>query len=199
MSSLSPDSMRETDMHKSILIPVVTVLTALAVAGCATKTPYKPAEERGEEGYTETRLGENRYRVSFVGNSITPAETVKDYALLRAAELTLQQGYDWFQVAERDKAEKTRSATTVGSGFSFPGHTTVYQRCGVLSCQTAVAHSPGFSTGFGVASTSTSSAFSYSFEVFMGKAPMPKTADAYDARELANSLRSLINTSAGSS
>lgn len=168
------------------------------MVGCATQTPYKPAEKRDAEGYTETRLGDNRYRVTFVGNSSTPAETVKDYALLRAAELTLQEGYHWFSVAERDKNEKTRSATTVGTGFSTPGYTTVYQRCGVLSCQTAVSHSPGFSTGFGVSNTVSSSSFSYSFEIFLGKTPMPKDPNAYDAKELAKSLRGLIqpNTAA---
>ncbi|MDX1496910.1 MAG: hypothetical protein R3352_05090 [Salinisphaeraceae bacterium] len=174
------------------LLTALMTTACLALAGCATKTPYKPADERGKEGYTETRLGENRYRVTFVGNSTTPAETVKDYALLRAAELTLQEGYKWFSVAERDKDKKTRSATTVGTGFSSPGFTTVYQRCGVLSCQTAVSSSPGFSTGFGVSSTVSSSSFSYSFEIFMGKTPMPKDPNAYDARELAKSLRGMM-------
>lgn len=175
-------------MLSKYYLSLIAVMVLLA--GCATQTPYKPAEARGEEGYTETRLGKNRFRVNFVGNSITPAETVKDYALLRVAELTLQEGYSWFRIAERDKNEKQRSATSVGTGFSTPGHTTVYQRCGVLRCQTAVSHSPGFSTGVGVASTTSSSSFSYSFEVLMGEAPVPE--DAYDARELATSLRGLL-------
>lgn len=174
------------------LTTIMTVLCALLLAGCATQTPYKPAEERGEEGYTETQLGENRYRITFVGNHSTPAETVKDYALLRAAELTLQEGYSWFSVAERDKGENQRSSTSVGTGFSVPGYTTVYQRCGVLRCQTAVSSSPGFSTGIGVSSTSTSTAYQYSFEVYMGKPPMPKNVNNYDARELTKSLRRLI-------
>lgn len=168
------------------------VAVLLLVAGCATQTPYKPAEARDKEGYTETRLGENRYRISFVGNSATPAETVKDYALLRAAELTLQEGYSWFSVAERDKDEKQRASTSVGTGFSTPGFTSVYQRCGVLRCQTAVSYTPGFSTGFGVSSTTTTSSYKYSFEVFMGKPPMPKDVNNYDARELVSSLRQLL-------
>ena len=41
---------------------------------------------------------ENRYRVSFAGNSATSLQTVDDYLLYRAAELTVQTGHDWFQV-----------------------------------------------------------------------------------------------------
>lgn len=174
-------------------------LALVLVAGCATQTPYKPAEARDKEGYNETQLGENRFRVTFVGNNVTPAETVKDYALLRAAELTLQEGYSWFSVAERDKDEQQRSSTSLGTGFSVPGYTTVYQRCGVLRCQTAVSSTPGFSTGIGVASTTTSSSYKYSFEVFMGKPPMPREVNNYDARELVKSLRRLINTGEQSS
>ncbi len=168
----------------------IALLTGtLLVAGCATQTPYKPAEKRGAEGYTETRLGESRYRITFVGNTLTNAETVKDYALLRAAELTLQEGYEWFQVVERESDKKVNAATSVGTGFSVPGHTSVYRDCGVLSCRTTVASSPGFSTGIGIASTTTTSAYTYALEVLLGKAPMPKSENAYDAREVASSIR----------
>ena len=161
----------------------------LLVAGCATQTAYKPAEKRGAEGYTETRLGESRYRISFVGNTQTKSETVKDYALLRAAELSLQQGYEWFQVIERDGDKKVNAATSIGSGFSVPGHTSVYRSCGALSCRTTVASSPGFSTGFGVSSTTTTTAYSYAIEVMLGRAPMARPDEAYDARELATNIR----------
>ncbi len=44
---------------------------ALLVAGCATPTPYQPLGVRGtgaSGGFSEQRLEENRYRVSFRGN-----------------------------------------------------------------------------------------------------------------------------------
>lgn len=165
----------------------------VALAGCASQTLYAPAEKRGTDGYTETRLAENRYRVTFTGNSLTPAETVKDYALLRSAELTLQKGYDWFRTAERDTDKKVRSNTSFGSDFSFPGHTTVYQRCGLISCSTAVSSSPGFSSGIGVGTTTSSSSYSSALEILMGKNPRPQ-GDVYDARELASTLRELTAT-----
>ena len=176
------------------LLTTLLGIALFSLAGCATQTPYKPAAERGAEGYTETQLTENRYRITFVGNTVTPSETVKDFALLRAAELTLQHGYEWFRIMERDNDKKVNSATTVGGGFSSPSHSSVYQRCGLVSCQTVVSHSPGFSTGLGVATTSTSSSYSYALEVVMGKAPMPQDAESYNARELAATLRRWMTT-----
>jgi hypothetical protein len=165
---------------------VMTTVALALLAGCATQTNYQPAEKRGADGYTETKLTANRYRVTFVGNSATPSETVKDYALLRAAELTLQEGYDWFQIAHLDGDKKTNS-TYFDGGTAFPAQTSVYQRCGLMSCDTYVASSPGFGGGIGTVSHNT--AYSSALEIVMGKRPMPKTADSYDARELASTLR----------
>ena len=77
---------------------------ALVLAGCATtNAPYHPARPgvHGSEGYSETRLTPDRYRVTFAGDAFTSRDTVEGYLLFRSAELTLQQGYDWFRVAER--------------------------------------------------------------------------------------------------
>lgn len=169
------------------------LMTALlaGLAACASPTPYRPAEERGAQGYTETRLTNDRYRITFTGNSLTPSETVKDYALLRAAELTLQLGYDWFHLAGRDTDKKQRQSTTVGSDFGYPPETRVYQRCGMLSCDTVVTSSPGFSTGVAVGTTTTSTAYTSTLEIVLGKYPMPNNVESYDARQLATTLRRL--------
>ena len=171
----------------------IIVATLAFLSACATQSPYQPAEKRGAEGYTETKLTDNRYRVTFTGNASTPSETVKDYALLRAAEVTLQNGYDWFRLVNSDIDKKVRSTTSVGSDFDVPGQTTVYQRCGLLSCSTAVSSSPGFSPGFDVATTNTSTAYSSALEIVMGKKPMPASVESYDARNLASTLRRLMN------
>lgn len=81
----------------------LTVVAALALAACATSTPYQPkfAGQAIHGGYSETRLGENRFRVSFDGNTLTSRERVESYMLYRAAELTVENGYDWFRVVDR--------------------------------------------------------------------------------------------------
>lgn len=73
------------------------------LAGCATPTPYQPniPGQAQSGGYSEVRIEPNRWRVTFSGNSLTSRETVEAYLLFRAAELTTQQGYDWFSIADR--------------------------------------------------------------------------------------------------
>ena len=89
----------------------LTMALAAVVAGCATPTPYQPRVpgKSTSAGYSELRVEPNRWRVSFAGNSMTSRETVEGYLLFRAAELTLQQGYDWFSVVDRNTDRKTRT------------------------------------------------------------------------------------------
>lgn len=97
-------------LKKSAAFAVATALT-LGLAACATPTPYQP-NVRGQStqgGYSEIRLEPNRFRVNFAGNSLTSRETVEGYLLFRAAELTVQSGYDWFAIVDRDTDKKVRS------------------------------------------------------------------------------------------
>lgn len=76
---------------------------SMVLAACSTATPYQPylAGHRAEGGYSQAALGEARYRVSFAGNDVASRERVERYLLYRAAELTLESGYDWFEVSDR--------------------------------------------------------------------------------------------------
>ena len=167
---------------------MLIAVLALFMAACSSTTTYQPAEKRGGYGYTETELGKDRYRVTFTGNTVTDKETVNDYALLRAAELTLQQGYDWFQLVNRDTESKSRTSSTISGVNEFGGGTAVYQRCGLLSCDTVVAQTPGRLSG-GYATSTTRTSYQASLEIKMGKDPMPDAAEAYNAQELASTLR----------
>lgn len=82
------------------LFLLAAAITAAAVAAAqAETTPYQPAA-RAPYGYAETQTDVNRVRVSFAGNPDTSRETVELYLLYRAAELTLQRGFDYFVVAD---------------------------------------------------------------------------------------------------
>lgn len=85
------------------------VLAAAAVAWLAScaggETPYRPAQ-RGE-GYSEQQVGPGRYRVMFVGNTVTDQQTVESYMLYRAAELTLKAGREHFTLVESDVEQIT--------------------------------------------------------------------------------------------
>ena len=63
-------------------------------------TPYQPAVDG--YGYSEQRIENNRFWVTFEGNDFTKADTVQKYLLYHAAELTLNYGYDYFTVVDRN-------------------------------------------------------------------------------------------------
>lgn len=82
---------------------VLCAAVALALSGCATTHgPYHPASVHGSEGYSEVRVAPDRYRVTFSGDAFTSRDTVEGYLLFRSAELTVQQGYEWFRVVDRE-------------------------------------------------------------------------------------------------
>jgi hypothetical protein len=81
---------------------LLAATAALALAACATPTPYQPVGTGGMRGgYAEQRLENDRYRVTFSGNSATSREQVEMSLLLRSAELTVENGADWFMTANR--------------------------------------------------------------------------------------------------
>ncbi len=87
---------------KKLGFAAVALLTA---AGCATA--YGPVYERAtsqyDDGYSEQRIDDNRYRVQYRVENADP-QLAQDWALRRAAELTIQRNYDWFQVISRNSA-----------------------------------------------------------------------------------------------
>jgi hypothetical protein len=97
-------------LKRSAAIAVTAALAAGLVA-CATPTPYQPniPGQATSGGFSELRLEPNRFRVNFQGNTLTSRETVEGYLLFRAAELTVQQGYDWFSIVDRETDRKTRT------------------------------------------------------------------------------------------
>lgn len=101
--------------HKLVL--GLTLLGMLV--GCGQPTPYQPATDG--YGYSEQQIEDNRYRVSFAGNDLTAMDTVQNYLMYRAAELTLDQGYDYFVVVDRAVERSTvywgAADTRLGTGY----------------------------------------------------------------------------------
>lgn len=104
------------------LFLVAAASGALLVAGCATETPYRPATGQGfnRTGFSDQRIEANRFLVTFAGNTVTDRDTVERYLLYRAAELTLQNGYDYFITVDRQTDRQARTYATPGAGFG-PG------------------------------------------------------------------------------
>lgn len=89
---------------KRSLSAAMALLAAATLGGCTTATPYQPyrPESLGgvHGGYSDQELAADRYLVRFHGNELTSRDRVEGYLLYRAAELTLQRGYDWFLIAD---------------------------------------------------------------------------------------------------
>jgi len=86
---------------------VAAAASVAVVAACAYPTPYQPATTEKGEGYTTQRIEQNRFRISFRGNSVTSRQTVDTYMLFRCAEVTLQNGGDYFLIVNKDVDKNT--------------------------------------------------------------------------------------------
>jgi hypothetical protein len=86
----------------------ILILFPLALTGCATT--YQAKSFTG--GFSETRYAEDVFEVSFNGNGYTSEQRASDLALLRSAELTLKNGYQYFVVFSGDTKSGIYSYTT---------------------------------------------------------------------------------------
>ena len=150
----------------------ILTIAALLI-GCAATGPtaYGPADD-GRFGYEETRIEEDRFRVVYRGSGGMAPGAVEDYALRRAAELTLANGYDWFRVVFRDLSHEERGGVSVGAGFG----TGSYGRRGGV----------GVGVGGDVGKVGAQDYFTVRIEVLMGEGETPEDGDAYDAEQVLN-------------
>ncbi|MEO1495335.1 MAG: hypothetical protein AAFV19_24595 [Pseudomonadota bacterium] len=163
-------------MFNARFMTIFAVL-ALALTACTEPTPYQPATDR--EGYSDSAIEENRYRVSFAGNSRTKRDTVESYLLYRSAEVTLASGHDWFRVAEQD-TEVTTRFRSFSTGFGRSGFGPFFYRS-------------NFKHGFfgGVESSTARPINRYeafaNILVFKGEKPV-EDPTAYDARSIIETI-----------
>ena len=177
--------------------------STLMVAGCATETTYRPATGSGfsRTGYSDRQIEPGRFLVSFAGNSVTSRDTVEKYLFFRSAELTLQNGYDYFVMADRDTNLRTRTYTTPGFGpgwgyggfggywgpsWSFYGRPYGWRRFGGGLGYGGWGGFGGFGNDFDV---QTIDKFEATAEIVMRKGPIPRdNLRAFDARRVVDTI-----------
>lgn len=154
---------------------IIAAAYALTLAACVTPTRYAPAARPGDLGFSERPIESDRWRVSFrAGSGASPA-LAEDYALRRAAELTLERGYGWFRVTNRfvEATSPTSPRFSVGGGStSFSGR----RRSGF---------GVGVGAGLGFGGEPAPAA---TLEVIFGRGPAPQEPDVYDAAEVVRSI-----------
>ena len=179
----------------------LALAAALAVGGCATETSYRPATGSGfaRTGYSDRQIEPNRFLVSFSGNSYTSRDTVERYLLFRAAELTVQQGYDNFILVDKQTDRQTRTYATpsyggfgYGSGFGYWGPDWRYRGRGYGWRDWSPFYGdPFFDRSIDV---QTIDRFEANAEIVMGRGAKPDNIRAFDARAVLNTLGPSIIT-----
>ena len=158
---------------------LIVSAAALSLAACASLAPYGPQGGPGGQGYSEQRIESDRFRVTYSG--VGAPGPVADMALLRAADLTVEQGYDWFEVTQRfidgrpDSAGGFRPNVSVGYG----GGSTRYGGRRYSSSGGGVGGGLNFEAP---------SATSTVLEIRLGRGARPDRGEAYEAREVRYAL-----------
>ncbi len=150
------------------------VLAALILAtGCASTepAPYGPATSSRSQGYFEQALELNRYQVGYRSFSVGQSRTG---ALLRAAELTLRDGADWFQIVDAYTTAKGAggggSGATIAIGGSTGGRNSVF--------------GGGVAFPVGGGDPGNGQRVEHVLEVIVGRGDKPNDPDVYDARSV---------------
>ena len=110
---------------------ILGLVALLAISGC---TSYQEQGLTG--GFTDTQLDDNVWEVTFNGNGYTSADRVRDFALLRASEIALTNGYAYFAVADDRDSSKTSTQQTQGYG-SYSAS------CAGNTCSGTSSYTPG--------------------------------------------------------
>lgn len=157
----------------------------MLLAACASQPAYRAAEEGGY-GYSERQLTEDQFRIHFRGRGDDTGRAM-DYAMLRASELALEKGFDWFDVASRDTlVDREQVPTTTSTSAVGVSYATV-QDCGLLTCTTYYRPVPQYHTSVNMGDQR--SEVEVIMEIRMGKGVRPSDQNSYDARELYSRLK----------
>ena len=163
-----------TSKIKAVLFAAVA---AVNLAACQTTPTYSAAPSANAAGYSEQQIESNRYSVTYRAPGGADAQTLNDYALLRAADLTLEHNRNWFWVDRRSlNGQGGHSGPSVGIGVGG----------GSFGHHSGVGVGAGFSFPLGGGGPTATSA---TLEVRFGEGPKPDDPNAYDARSIATNLR----------
>ena len=169
------------------------VAAAAALAACQTATPYQPFKTGvASGGYSELKLEQDRWRVTFSGNSMTSRTTVENYLLYRAAELTRAQGYDWFETIDRQTDKQTQTYAEPLGLYSYGWRPSWRYYGGGFGWRSWDPYRGGRFWADQI-DVRTVTQYEASAEVIMRRGPKPSGEQrAFDAREILANLASKI-------
>lgn len=169
----------------TVITRIAVIAVVASLGACASSPSYVAADGVNDYGHHSRKIAENRYRVNFNGNRNTSYEETRDYALLRAAELTLADGHDWFQIVDRE-SQTIESNREPDSRFAYQRAYYVSENCNLVSCSRSVR--PATWTTMDIDTRRPDTRHSHSLEIVMGQGEMPDDGHYYDAREVVQAI-----------
>lgn len=155
----------------------------LAMSACASSPDYRKARTDRSEGYSQQIIEAGRYRIQYKldENHIGKAQ---DYALLRAADLTMEQGFQTFEIVDEttdvEWADRTQVRRAIEQDYI------VTRDCGLLSCRTTAR--PTFSrTEIGTVVSDDETIVT--LEILLSNDDAVTHPDKYDASQVAANIR----------
>ena len=97
-----------------VRIRLAALSAVCLLAGCATA--YQPDGISG--GYSDRRLNDNTEQVSFRGDRFTSPEALHSFLLRRCADLTLKNGYKYFELVTPIESSAIVATAKVDGQFS---------------------------------------------------------------------------------
>lgn len=108
-------------MNKAFQFLVAGVFV-LTLASCNNSKAVVYQKDNGTGGYTEEKVNNDTYIITFDGNEFNKKNKTFDYALLRAAEIGERNNFDYFAVLStvNDKVlEKSNSYTKLDNNDTW--------------------------------------------------------------------------------
>ncbi len=157
-----------------------------SLAACAVGPDYRAATAPGEIGYVDEPIANapGAHRVIYTGGPRMGLLRVRDFALQRAAEVTVANGGDWFAVTTEDTVttEDELGGVTVEDTGAGAG-----QNCDIHGCTPIVESYRAHSVS---APAATNRVHTVILEIAVKTGAVPSGEDeAYDAREVLASIR----------
>ena len=103
---------------------ILIIGAGLALIGCAStnSSAYGPSTSGSDLGFENRKIESDRFRVSYTGRNVNETQ---DYALLRAAQITLNEGYTHFKILGGGTSGNGPNApvsTNIGVGTRIGGY-----------------------------------------------------------------------------
>lgn len=159
----------------------LTVVTALTLTACATGPSAYGPSYGNDTGFKNTQIQNDRFRISYTGRSEDEAQ---NFALLRAAEIALAEGYSHFKVLGGHVSSNgggSPISSNVGVGIGNGGY-----RGGT---RTNVNLGVGV---YDVARALEGSKVTESIEVILKNGPGTNDPSIYDAQGVKDSIRPAV-------